>query len=67
MTRATDRRKRLEWALKMTEIHGTPFLAPATLREILAHEAKAPMRAGNEELGHTSLWGDSHKQAELFG
>lgn len=66
MTRATDRRKRLEWALKMTEIHGTPFLAPATLREILAHEAKAPMRAGNAEPAHTSLFGDAHLQKELF-
>lgn len=66
MTRASARRARLLAAIQMGELRGFQAVKPATVREILASEAKAPMRAGAAELPNNSLWGDSHKQTELF-
>lgn len=41
------------------------FAAP-TLRQIIESEALAPMRGGAADMRHDSLFGDSHKQKELF-
>ena len=66
MTRRTDRRARLLAAIKMGEIRGFQAVKPATVKELLAHEAEKPMRAGNQDLPHTSRFGDAHLQISLF-
>jgi hypothetical protein len=58
------RRKRLTRILTRQD-EPLPGIRPATIREILAYEAEQPMRGGNAELTHTSLFGDSHSQQEL--
>lgn len=66
MTRKAERQKRLQLALRMMETSDLQFLSPATVREVLATEAEKPMRAGNKDLAHESLFGDAHKQIDLF-
>lgn len=66
MTRANERRKRLLQAVESGNLRGFQAVNPATLREILACEANAPMRAGAAALPHKSLFGESHLQRELF-
>ena len=66
MTRAADRRKRLTLRAKMAQIPTMPGVAPTTTRDILAAEVATPMRGGDKDLPHTSLFGDSHLQRSLF-
>ena len=66
MTRAADRRKRLALRAKMAQAPTMPGVASTTTRDILAAEVAAPMRGGNADLPHKSLFGDSHLQQELF-
>lgn len=66
MTRASERRKRLTLRAKLAQTPTMPGVAPTTTRDILAAEASAPMRGGNAELPHKSLFGDAHKQNDLF-
>ena len=66
MTRKSEREARLRLAKLRAELHGFASIEPETLRSILEHEAKKPQRGGDRELAHTSLFGDGHKQRELF-
>jgi hypothetical protein len=66
VTRAADRRKRLVLRSKLATLTTLPNVAPTTTRDILAAEIASPMRGGNQELPHVSLFGDSHLQRNLF-
>ena len=67
MTRASDRLKRMR-AKVILAAEGRTFAGiPAeTVRDIIAKEIAAPMRAGAADLQHNGLFGDAHKQQELF-
>ena len=67
MTRASDRLKRMR-AKVILAAEGRTFAGiPAeTVRDIIAKEIAAPMRAGATDLQHNGLFGDAHKQQELF-
>ena len=66
MSRRTERRARLAQMVRLAHEPSLTAIAPQTVAEILAHEAAKPMRAGDAELSHDSLFGDAHKQVELF-
>jgi hypothetical protein len=66
MTRRADRNRALAQKLRLARESTLPTVAPETVAGILRAEADKPMRGGNAELAHTSLWGDAHKQRELF-
>lgn len=68
LSKERQRRERLyRIALADAKAHVEADAIPAaTLRDILQHEAAQPLRGGNAEMSHTSLFGDSHLQKELF-
>jgi hypothetical protein len=66
MTRRTDRNRALALKLRLARESTLPTVAPETVAGILRAEADKPMRGGNAELAHTSLWGDAWKQMELL-
>lgn len=66
MTRAADRRKRLIVRAKLAHLPTMPGVKATTTRDIIAAEIAEPMRGGNAELPHKSLFGDSHLQRDLF-
>ena len=67
MSRASDRLKRMRAKVIMAADGRTFAGIPAeTVRDIIAKEIAAPMRAGADDLPNDSLWGDSHKQGLLF-
>ena len=43
-----------------------PHIPPEDLKTILQLEARAPLRGGNADLQHSGLFGDGHKQGDLF-
>lgn len=64
MRRQQRKRRRAEAAKRWgTEL---PGVAQTTVRGVLQAEADKPMRAGNAEPLHTSLFGDAHLQKEMF-
>ena len=66
---ATLKRQRIDRLAFETAANARPQIpgaAPATTRQILDREAARPLRGGNNELTHDSLWGDAHKQLRMF-
>ena len=66
MTRRTERRARLAQMVRLAQEASLHDVEPQTVAEILAHEAAKPMRGGDRDLSHDSLFGDAHKQIQLF-
>lgn len=62
-----QRRVRLDYETLRNDVaRALPGVAPASTKEILEREAERPLRGSNAELSHASLFGDGHKQKELF-
>ena len=66
MTRRSASRKSLARHLALAAEGVLPNIPRQDLKTILELEARAPLRGGNSDLPHTSLFGDAHKQQELF-
>ena len=66
MTRRTDRNNRLAQKVRLSSEANLPTVEAETVKMILRAEAEKPMRAGNQDLPHTSLFGDAHLQISLF-
>lgn len=64
--RRQQRKRMLHQAAQRWADAELPGLDPRKVIEILQFEADRPMRGGNAEPSHTSIFGDSHKQKELF-
>ena len=66
MTRKAERRARHTFKVRRAAETNLPTVAPETVAMILRAEAEKPMRGGNLDLPHASLFGDAHLQKELF-
>ena len=65
MSRKAERQR----AIKALVEDGPPQLpgvSSASLKAILQREAERPLRGGERDLGHDGLFGDGHRQRELF-
>lgn len=62
-----QQRKRMlhEAAQRLASAH-LPGVEPESVRGILQKEANKPMQGGRADLQHNGLFGDGHKQKELF-
>lgn len=65
-TRKQDRRKRLALRIKLAGATPLPVIGAQTTRDILAAEAHEPLRGGAADMPNKSLFGDAHKQRNLF-
>ena len=65
MTRKTERRERIRARVKVTGAQSPlPTIGAQTTRDILNAEAREKLRGGKAPAG--GLFGDAHKQKELF-
>lgn len=64
MSRRTERRARLETSQRFRT--SLPGIEPASVREILQHEADQSLRGGRADLQNAGLFGDGRKQREMF-
>jgi hypothetical protein len=69
MTRATrgrERQARLARASIRLDRMTIPGVSPETPRTILQAEADRPLQGGIADLQHDGIFGDAHKQQQLF-
>ena len=66
MSRKAERRARLMLARLKLAAEPLPGIEAERLREVLAAEAARPMRGGCAPPTNNSLFGDGHRQRELF-
>ena len=62
----TERQKRLIKKLALVVQPTLSVVQSATLALVLESEARRPLRGGAKDLQHDGLFGDGHKQKELF-
>lgn len=66
MMRRQQRNRMLHDAAQRLASAHLPSIEPATVRTVLQAEANRPMQGGRADLQHEGLFGDGHKQKELF-
>ena len=67
MTRRTSAKAdRLRYELARDAEASLPGVAAAKARDILQREADRPLRGGSADMQHNGLFGDAHKQLDLF-
>ena len=69
MAKRKKERERALWQriafAQQSRLPGSGF-EPAALKELLELEATKPLRGGDADLPHNSIFGDSHKQGSMF-
>ena len=65
-SRIKQRNISLGFRLLQADLARLPGVERESVKDVLAAEAAKPLRGGNRELDSNSLFGDGHRQTDLF-